>query len=250
MPFAPSPFSYPQEEGMLFSIVVPVYNEQDNIITLVEEIEWVMKPFNKKWELLIVNDGSTDKTEEVITSILHDKPFLRTLVFTKNSGQTSALDAGFKAATGYWTITLDGDGQNDPRDIPLLIETAHKGSYDLVAGRRTRRQDPLYKRLISLFANSVRKRVLGDAISDTGCSLKLYRTEALKKIKLYRGMHRFLPTLFQIEGLKVQEISVHHRKRRRGKSKYHLLNRGISLFYDMLAVWWMRKRALNYEIKS
>jgi dolichol-phosphate mannosyltransferase len=252
MPFKPSPFSYAKEDGLQFSLIIPLYNEQDNILPLVEEIEWVMSSFKDKWELILINDGSIDNTQSMIDQLIPSRPFLRSITFKKNSGQTAAFDAGFKAARGLWTITLDGDGQNDPRDIPLLIDKVYSidGGYDLVAGKRTRRQDSWYKKAISKVANQVRSWILKDNISDTGCSLKLYRTKCLGQIRLYKGMHRFLPALFQLEGFSVSEVPVHHRERRRGKSKYHLFNRGISLFFDTLAIAWMRKRKTQYEIEK
>src|SRR5260221_6725531 len=160
------------------------------------------------------------------------------------------FEAGIGAAKGFWVIFLDGDGQNDPQDIPLLINTCHKEAvvYDLVAGCRQNRKDPWHKRMIGKAANFIRSRVLEDKTQDTGCSLKIYRRACFEKIPLFNGMHRFLPALFQIEGFTTQEVPVHHRPRRKGKSKYHLFNRGSSLFFDLLAVAWMRKRRLPYEI--
>ena len=235
---------------LLYSLIVPLFNEQDNILPLVEEIEWVMHNFKDKWELILVNDGSNDRTQEVIQKLIPQKPYLRTIQFSKNYGQSSAFDAGFKKARGQFIITLDGDGQNDPRDIPLLIETSMQdGGYDLIAGIRKRRQDSLYKRSISKMANAVRKTILGDNISDSGCSLKMYRQESLQQIPFFEGMHRFLPALFQINGFRTIEVPVHHRPRLRGKSKYTFFGRGISLFFDMLAVFWMRKRTLRYTIE-
>lgn len=234
---------------ILYSVVVPLYNEADNIIPLVKEIEWVMKAQADSWELILVDDGSTDGTREIIAKITKEKPYIRPLKFKKNYGQTSALAAGVRAAKGSWIITLDGDGQNDPRDIPLLIDTC-KQEFDLVSGRRQRRQDSWYKKIISKLANSIRKKVLHDKTEDTGCSLKLYRRKSLLEIPLYHGMHRFLPALFQIHGFRTTEVPVHHRKRERGKSKYNLFNRGISLFFDMCVVAWMRKRRLRYELES
>ena len=232
---------------VLYSVVVTIYNEIDNILSLVEEIEWVMNAYEGTWELIFVDDGSTDGSLQLLEKLCRSKPTLRSLRLKKNYGQTSALVAGFKAARGTWVITLDGDGQNDPRDIPLLIE-ATSGSYDLVSGRRQKRRDSWYKRLISKAANSMRQLVLTDKTHDTGCSLKIYRRECLEKIPHFHGMHRFLPALFQTEGFQTKEIPVHHRERRRGKSKYTLFNRGASLFFDMLAVRWMRKRRLRYEV--
>ena len=210
-----------------------------------------MSCYSGQWELIFVNDGSTDDTESLLASLTHAKPHIRSITFTKNYGQTSAFAAGVKQSRAPWVITLDGDGQNDPRDISLLIQTCHSAipEYDLVAGRRRERRDPLHKKMIGKVANFIRSRVLQDNTQDTGCSLKMYKRSSLQKIPLFKGMHRFLPALFQIEGFKTIEVPVHHRKRLRGKSKYNLFNRGLALFFDLLAVAWMKKRRLHYEIK-
>ena len=243
------------ESDIIYSIVIPLYNEAENVLPLVEELGWVMSTYKNKWELIFVDDGSTDSTFPIITSLIETKDALaarqiRALRLCKNYGQTTAFAAGVRAARGAWIISLDGDGQNDPRDIPLLIETASSipQGYDLVTGRRKSRQDVWYKRILSKTANAIRKKILADNSQDTGCSLKLYKKSALEKITLFHGMHRFLPALFTMEGFAIKEVAVHHRERLRGKSKYHLFNRGISLFFDMLAVAWMKKRRLSYKI--
>lgn len=239
-----------QEPCLLYSIVIPIYNEADNIIPLLEEVEWVMHAYPHLWELIYVDDGSTDASGDILQKLVEAKPYVRCISLKKNYGQTSALAAGIRASRGTWVVTLDGDGQNDPRDIPLLIETcANASSCDLVSGIRRKRRDPWYKRIISKMANTIRSRVLNDKIQDTGCSLKMYRRSCFEKVPLFNGMHRFLPALFQIEGYSTKEVVVHHRERRRGKSKYHLFNRGASLLFDLFAVAWMRKRKLAYEIE-
>lgn len=231
----------------VYSIVVPIYNECDNIVPLAAEIEAVMNTLEGTWELIFVDDGSTDGSTQILQALHAQKPILRYLRLKTNAGQTAALSAGFKACTGSIVITLDGDGQNNPSDIPKLLKELDKG-YDLVSGKRVKRHDSIQKRIISKIANSIRQRALRDGSSDTGCSLKVYRKSALDQIRLYKGMHRFLPALFHIEGFRVQEVDVDHRPRAKGTSKYSLFNRGISLIYDLLAVAWMRKRKLNYEI--
>jgi len=229
-----------------YSIVIPLKDEEGNIRNLIGELEPVMNSLGKKWELICIDDGSTDQTLPILQDLSKGKPFLRTLVFTKNCGQSSAFDAGFKAAKGEFVITLDGDLQNDPNDIPKLIEVSE--NYDLVCGIRQNRKDSFVKRMTGYLANSVRSRVCHDGIQDTGCSLKLYRRDCLKKIKIYDGMHRFLPALFQIEGFRVHQIPVNHRERTRGKTKYNFLNRSFNTIFDMFAVRWMRARHLNYTI--
>lgn len=217
-----------------------------NIQALIEEIENAMVPFTNTWELILVNDGSQDGTKELLCSI--EKPHIKSIHFKKNCGQTSALDAGFKNAQGDFVITLDGDGQNDPNDIPLLI--LEMKTCDLISGKRKKREDSTIKKMISRYANSVRQAFLQDQTSDTGCSLKIMRRDKLLTIKLYKGMHRFLPALFQIEGYSTKEVEVNHRPRRSGKSKYNIFSRGPSVLYDLASVFWMKQRKLSYEIDN
>lgn len=231
-----------------YSVVIPLKNEQDNLAELIHELEPVMEGLNAPWELLCIDDGSTDNTLAILRDFASKKPFLRVLVFDKNYGQSCAFDAGFRQARGEWVITLDGDRQNDPRDIPKLI--AHSHSHDLVCGHRQQRRDPWHKKISSRLANFVRRRLCHDGVSDTGCSLKLYRTACLQRIKMYKGMHRFLPALFKIEGFRVCEVVVNHRERMKGQTKYNLLNRSFNTIADMLAVRWMKKRHINYHIKE
>lgn len=238
-----------EKSNIYFSIVIPVKNEEENISPLIQEIIPVMQSLNKPWELIVIDDGSTDATLPTLKSIKKNLPLLRILVFSSNCGQSSAFDCGFKAARGHYVITLDGDGQNDPKDIPSLVNAAQEG-YDLVLGMRAKRRDPLTKRWVSKLSNFVRSRVCKDGVSDTGCSLKLYRKASLANIKMFHGMHRFLPALFVIEGYRLKEIAVNHRERLRGKSKYHFFNRSIRPLVDMFAVLWMRKRCLKYTIKE
>lgn len=231
-----------------YSIVVPLKNEEENIIDLIAEIEPVMFQLGQSWELICVDDGSTDQTLSLLTALKMTKPFLKVLSFQCNSGQTSAFDAGFKAAQGEFVITLDGDGQNDPKDIPQLLKAAK--DCDLVCGRRANRKDPLSKKITSKIANFVRRNLCQDQVQDTGCSLKVYRNASLKTIKLFNGMHRFLPALFLIEGYLVKEVDVNHRERTKGKTKYTFFNRSFNTIADMLAVRWMLKRKLHYQIKQ
>jgi dolichol-phosphate mannosyltransferase len=229
------------------SVVIPIYNERENIEPLMNEVREALTASSLPWELLFVDDGSTDGSSELLEELVFDNPFLRVVSFKKNAGQTAALDAGFRHARGSLIVTCDGDGQNNPYDIPRLLRLQQEG-YDLVVGKRKKRKDSLAKKLISKSANFVRRKVLDDNVSDTGCSLKVYRKEALDKITLYKGMHRFLPALFQIAGYRVIEIEVDSRPRYKGRSKYTLFNRGFSLVLDMLAVLWMKRRRLHYDI--
>lgn len=233
---------------MEYSVVIPLKNEEENIKELILELEPVMQSLKAPWELLCIDDGSNDKTLQVLQALKKEKPFLRILAFDRNYGQSSAFDAGFRFAKGKFIITLDGDRQNDPKDIPKLVKLAPE--YDLVVGWRSRRKDPISKKVTSKIANFVRRYACDDGVHDTGCSLKLYRRSCFDKIKLFNGMHRFLPALFTIEGFKVAEIEVNHRERTHGKTKYNFFNRSFNTIADMLAVRWMRLRGLKYKVKQ
>jgi len=233
---------------IIYSVVIPLKNEAGNIVGLVQELEPVMDALNSSWELICIDDGSTDNTRSILSDLAAHNTRIRTIFFKKNYGQSSAFDAGFKAATGQYVITLDGDGQNDPKDIPLLIDLIKE--CDLVCGIRTKRKDSLIKRWISKTANFIRSRICDDGVQDTGCSLKVYRKDALDRIKLFHGMHRFLPALFKMEGFRIKQIPVNHRERLKGKSNYNFFNRSLNTIADLLAVRWMLKRRLHYQIDS
>lgn len=233
---------------MKYSVVIPLKNESANILPLVAELEEVMASFKEKFELILVDDGSTDDTPFLLQQLAKTKSYVRILTFDKNYGQSSAFDAGFKAASGAIVITLDGDGQNDPRDIPLMLEMLKNA--DMVVGWRVDRKDALGKKVISRFSNYIRSRLCHDNVQDTGCSLKVYRRAALEKIKIFHGLHRFLPALFVMEGFTVKQVPVHHRPRLGGQSNYHFFNRSLGPFLDLFAVVWMHKRRLQYRIKD
>lgn len=231
-----------------YSVIIPIKNEEENIKELISEIEPVMDGLSQPWELICVDDGSTDQSLSILQNLCKNKPYIRILSFTRNYGQSAAFDAGFKAARGDFIITLDGDRQNDPADIPKL--TATIADCDLVVGWRKNRKDKFQKKIISQISNAVRSRLCQDGIHDTGCSLKVYRNQALQQIKMYQGMHRFLPALFKIEGLRVKEIPVNHRERKKGVTKYHFFNRSLGPIIDMFAVRWMHFRKLKYQIRE
>lgn len=232
---------------MRYSVVIPLKNEEGNIADLVQELHPVMDSLKDPWELICIDDGSTDQTLPILYSLEKKHKNLKIISFNGNFGQSSAFDAGFKHASGEFVITLDGDRQNDPTDIPKLIAAIENS--DLVCGYRHNRNDPWHKKFISYIANAIRSRVCKDGMRDTGCSLKIYRSSCLKKIKMYHGMHRFLPALFKIEGFRIAQIPVNHRERIKGKTKYNLWNRSFNTLADMWAVRWMDQRQLKYKIK-
>lgn len=232
--------------SIMYSVVIPLKNEEGNIVELIDELEPIMLSLGCPWELICIDDGSTDQTSAILKDLMKVKPYLRTITFDRNYGQSSAFDAGFKHARGEWLISLDGDRQNDPADIPKLITASAES--DLVCGHRVNRRDPWHKKITSRLANFVRSRLCKDQVQDTGCSLKIYRASCIHRIKMYQGMHRFLPALFKIEGFRVSEVPVNHRERIKGKTKYNFFNRSFNTVADMLAVRWMWKRRLGYRI--
>ncbi|NOY46165.1 MAG: glycosyltransferase family 2 protein [Deltaproteobacteria bacterium] len=234
---------------MRLSIVLPVYNEEENLPLLAAELQEVVAGLVPAWqvECVFVDDGSTDRSRERMLEIRERYPSLgvRVVALDRNWGLTAAMDAGFRAARGEVVVTLDTDLQNDPRDIPRLLE--HLDRADVVVGVRARRRDPFVKRVSSRIANAIRNRVTHDDIVDTGCSLKVYRREYLTRLKLFNGLHRFLPTLLKMEGARVMQVPVNHRPRRYGAAKYHLWNRLVGPLMDLFAVRWMQKRHLGYR---
>jgi glycosyltransferase involved in cell wall biosynthesis len=228
------------------SVVAPVFNERDNLEPLVRELRETLAPTGIPFEILLVNDGSTDGSEAEIGELVRAHPGVRGLHFRENRGQTAAFDAGFAAARGTWVVTVDADLQNDPADIPGLLTRLEDA--DAVVGYRKRREDRWLRRVSSRIANGVRNRLSGDDIIDTGCSLKAFRRDCLSGLKLFTGMHRFLPTLLRMEGYRVVQVPVGHRPRRAGESKYGVWNRVFRSFVDLLVVRWMKKRRLGYEV--
>ena len=224
----------------LISIVVPVYNESDSIRLLINEIINVMKIHQLLFELIIVNDGSVDRTSNVLENLSLEIKQLTVINLRKNYGQTAALAAGFDHSNGDIIVTLDGDLQNDPNDIPKLITNINEG-YDLICGWRFQRKDKLLNRRIpSQIANRLIGNVTGIHLHDYGCSLKAFKHEIIKDIKLYGELHRFLPVLANIEGAKIKEIKVNHRSRKYGQSKYGI-DRTFRVLMDLLTVWFMNK---------
>jgi dolichol-phosphate mannosyltransferase len=230
------------------TVVIPAYNEEANVESCHEELVSVLEAHGQVFEIVFVDDGSTDGTADALRRLARVDPRVRILRLRRNAGQSAALDAGFRAARGAVVVTMDADLQNDPHDIPKLL--AALPGHDAVCGWRVDRRDPWTKRIASRVANVVRNRVTRDGVHDTGCSLKVFRREALQRLHLYRGMHRFLPALLQIEGLNVAEVPVSHRPRRAGVSKYGNWQRLWTGLADLWAVRWMARRRLRYEVEE
>lgn len=234
------------------SICVPVYNEQENLPLLHEAICGVIDPAGIDAELILVDDGSRDGSWAVIQSLVQKDPRVRGLKFAFNCGETAASDAGLRAARGKYVMTMDADLQNDPRDIPKFLEALETGA-DCVCGTRvaTRSKGDSFIRVASSrIANWVRNKLSKENISDAGCTYRAFRRECVAKLKLYRGLHRFIPTLLKMEGFTVMEIPVTNNPRLHGESKYGVWNRLFKSFHDLLAIRWMKSRILGYQIEK
>jgi dolichol-phosphate mannosyltransferase len=236
--------------GVELSIVVPIYNEEENVPLLLDEIRAAVGPMGIIYEIVAVDDGSRDGSLAALRAAAESHPMLRVVELEQNSGQTAALDAGWRAARGKYVVSLDADLQNDPADIPAMYRNLLQSGADMVIGVRARRKDSAWRRFQSRLGNGVRNWITGDRITDTGCSLKMLRRDCVDRVKLYNGMHRFLPTLLRIEGYRVIEMPVNHRRRRYGTSKYGAANRAVRGLVDCLAVRWMRSRSVRYRIRN
>jgi glycosyltransferase involved in cell wall biosynthesis len=230
------------------SVVVPVYNEEDNLPHLWPELRGVLEPCGLTFEVVFVDDGSRDRSAEIIRGFRDADPRVRLVRLKANAGETAATDAGFKTARGRLVVTMDADLQNDPHDIPALL--AHLDRWDAVTGWRTKRGegDGVLRRASSRVANRLRNWLSDESIQDSGCTFRAFRRECLRGLVLYRGFHRFIPTLLRMRGYRVIEVPVRNRPRRFGRSKYGVLNRLFVATADVLVVRWMKNRLLRYEV--
>jgi len=220
---------------MDLSIVIPVFNEEDNVKPLISEITAALQPLSKRYEIVVIDDGSRDNTFQVLAQVYRIDSHLRVIRLKRNFGQTAALAAGLAHASGEVVVMLDGDGQNDPADIPALLSKLEQGN-DIVCGWRYLRQDPfLSRRLPSMIANSVISWTTQVKLHDYGCTLKVMRKEIAKNLKLYGEMHRFIPAIAYERGAKIAELKVNHRPRLRGRSKYGI-TRTVRVLLDLLTV--------------
>ncbi len=236
------------EATIEYSVVIPVYNEEESLPPLVEGVARAMDGVAMPYEIVLVDDGSSDASWNVMNELRVRFPALHLVKFKRNCGQSAAFAAGFQAARGKVVVTMDADLQNDPEDIPRLL--ALMGEWDAVCGWREKRQDSWLRLVSSRIANGVRNWLSQETIRDVGCSLKAFRADCVKRMKLFNGMHRFFPTLAKLDGYKVTEIPVKHHPRKYGTSKYGVWNRVFRSFVDLLAVRWMKKRWLRYEVEQ
>jgi glycosyltransferase involved in cell wall biosynthesis len=224
----------------MISVVIPVYNEEENLDPLLDELFPILNDLGAGFEVICVDDASTDNSVAVLRELKGKYSELRILQHLMNCGESAAEATGFAKARGELIVTIDGDQQNDPADIPALLEASKDA--DAVCGVRQKREDDWVKRISSRIANGFRNWVTKDVIADAGCTFRALRREALCEVPVFNGMHRFLPTLLRLQGFKVVEIPVNHRPRTRGESKYGIGNRMLRGLVDCFAILWFRKR--------
>ena len=230
------------------SIVIPVYNEEENLQPLWAELSGVLEGLGRAFEVIFVDDGSHDRSAEIVRGFGEADPRVRLVRLKANAGETAATDAGFKAAVGRIVVTMDADLQNDPADLPVML--AQLDTWDAATGWRVDRGegDTWVRRLSSRVANRIRNAISAETIHDSGCTYRAFRRECLRDLTLYRGFHRFIPTLLRMRGFRVVEVPVRNRPRRFGQSKYGILNRAFVAFADLLVVRWMKSRLLRYQV--
>jgi len=237
---------YAADSECLLTIIVPLYNEAENLPRLVKELSDYLAQASYNAKVLFVNDGSTDNSAILVEQFCAEHQAFSFIHLKKNCGLSTALKAGIDQAETRFTGYIDADLQTSPFDFDRLMEYAD--SYDLVTGIREGRKDGMVKRISSRIANAVRRSVTHDGVSDTGCPLKVFRTDTMRRIPFFKGMHRFLPALVQLYDGQVKEVPVCNNNRLAGKSNYHLRNRLVGPAADLIAFAWMRNRHIHYEI--
>src|SRR6266513_2980473 len=230
------------------SLVIPAYNEQENIPVLLQRVGDSLAQIGKPFEVLLVDDGSSDDTPKLLEDGMRQYPWLRVLRMQKNGGQSAAFEAGFAAARGEVIATIDADLQNDPEEIPRLLPMLD--GYEMVTGWRKDRQDTPFRRWQSRQANRIRNWISQETVQDSASSLKLYKAHAIKGMKLFRGAHRYFPTLVKMRGYTVREEPVKHSARFAGTAKYGFGNRAFRAFIDLLGVRWMKTRYIRYHVSE
>lgn len=230
------------------SIIAPIYNEEENIQLLYESVISSIKDKIEEYEIILINDGSTDRSFSILEQLAQFDNHVHAIHFEKNYGQTSAIWAGMKRSTGEYIVLLDADLQTDPNDIFILFP--YLKEYDFINGCRKNRQDTFIKKISSIVGNTIRNFITNDSIQDTGCPMKLFKREIVDSLFLFEGMHRFLPTLAKMNGFRVIEVPVSHKERVFGTSKYGILNRAFVGLIDAFVVGWLKKRQIKYKIRK
>ena len=236
------------QKSPTLSVVVPVFNEKENLPILIPKLVEVLKALPFSYEMIFVDDGSSDGSRRILKEMASQYPSLRVLGFKENRGLSTALVAGMREARGEKIVTLDSDLQNDPKDIPILLEYLDR--YDMVTGWRREREDQWLKKISSKIANAVRNWLNDGNIQDSACTLRAFKKECVEKIPVFNGMHRFLSTLVKMEGYRIMEVPISHHPRKFGKSKFNIRNRMVRSFIDLLVVRWMKCRAIRYDIEE
>jgi glycosyltransferase involved in cell wall biosynthesis len=231
-----------------FTIIVPVYNEEDNLLRVKEVLNNYLYHSELKTNVLFVNDGSSDKSQMIIEKICDENPKFNYIEFEKNRGLSAAIKAGIDHVDSDFVGYIDSDLQTTPEDFDLLLE--HIEEYDLVTGVRSNRQDSAVKNMSSTIANGIRRAFTNDGMDDTGCPLKVMKTSAAKKIPMFKGLHRFLPAMILLQNGKIKQVPVQHFPRMAGEAKYHLWNRLFGPLIDCFAYLWMKKKYINYQVKT
>jgi dolichol-phosphate mannosyltransferase len=236
--------------SLTLSVVIPIKDEAENIEPLSQQLTSVLNENPWSWECIWVDDGSTDGSLAILERLARRDAHHRFVSFDQNAGQSAAFCAGFKEAAGAIIATIDGDGQNDPADIPRLMREIQTGKADMVNGYRAKRKDNLMRKLSSRTANAFRNRVTGKTVSDVGCSTRVFKRQCVECLPNFKGMHRFLPTLVHMQGFKLTEVPVNHRPRLLGKTKYNISNRLWVGLLDTLGVLWLQKRGFSYRVEK
>jgi glycosyltransferase involved in cell wall biosynthesis len=230
------------------SLVIPCYNEEENVAELLRRVGETLATIGRPFEVVLVDDGSKDKTPEMLAEAKTRLPWLRVIRMKQNRGQSAAFEAGFAAARGELIATIDADLQNDPEEIPRLLPML--GDYDMITGWRRDRQDTKFRRWQSKKANQIRNWISQETVNDSASSLKIYRAHAIKGLRLFNGAHRFFPTLVKMRGYTCLELPVKHSQRFAGTAKYGFRNRAFRAFIDLLGIRWMKSRYLRYETEE
>jgi dolichol-phosphate mannosyltransferase len=240
-------------EAPILSVVVPCYNEQGNLIPLVTAIREALEPLKVTYEIVLADDCSSDDSWTILQTLGASDKRIRAVRLNRNCGQSAAVWAGIQSATGRYIATLDADLQNHPRELPRFLEAIQAGKIDCVCGSRVAARaqgDSWVRQVSSKIANDVRNRITHETVSDSACGYRIFKRECAARLKFFKGMHRFMPTLFRIEGFVVTEIPISHHTRLTGQSKYGVLNRLFITVHDLFAVRWMQKRMFRFDVKE